>query len=100
MIVPAEISPEATERVRDLALRAFRAIDCSGLARVDFFAEDAERIQIIEINTLPGFTPISQFPRLWQEAGVSYRELISRLVDLAVERHAEQARRELRREAQ
>jgi D-alanine-D-alanine ligase len=99
MIFPAEISPEATERVRDLALRAFRAIDCSGLARVDFFAEDAERIQIIEINTLPGFTPISQFPRLWQEAGVSYRELISRLVDLAVERHAEQARRELRREA-
>jgi D-alanine-D-alanine ligase len=99
MIFPAAISAATTERVRELALRAYRAIDCAGLARVDFFAEDDGPVRIIEINTLPGFTPISQYPRLWQEQGVSYTELISRLVDLALERHARQARRELRREA-
>ncbi|MDA0353124.1 MAG: D-alanine--D-alanine ligase [Chloroflexi bacterium] len=98
MIFPANISPETTERVRELALRAYRAVDCAGLARVDFFAEDGGPVQIIEINTLPGFTPISQYPRLWQEEGVSYTALISQLVDLALERHARQARRELRRE--
>ena len=99
MIFPAAISAATSERVRELALRAYRAVDCAGLARVDFFAEDDGPVQIIEINTLPGFTPISQFPRLWQEEGVSYPELISRLVDLAFERHAQRADRELRREA-
>ena len=100
LVVPAPI-PEATrERVRELALRAFRAVDCAGLARVDFFADDdGGEPQVIEINTLPGFTPISMFPRLWQEEGLSYSELISRLVDLALERHAERESRELRREA-
>jgi len=98
MVFPAPIDSATTEEVRELALRAYRAIDCSGLARVDFFAEDGGPVQIIEINTLPGFTPISQYPRLWQEEGVSYSELISRLVDLAFERHAQQAQRELRRE--
>ena len=99
MVVPADIPRATSERVRELALRAYRAVDCAGLARVDFFAEDNGNVQIIEINTLPGFTPISQFPRLWREEGVSYSELISRLVDLALERHAQQAQRELRREA-
>lgn len=99
MIFPAAINAATTERVRELALRAYRAVDCSGLARVDFFAEDDGPVQIIEINTLPGFTPISQYPRLWQEEGISYSELISRLVDLALDRHEKQARRELRREA-
>ena len=100
LVVPAPI-PEATrERVRELALRAFRAVDCAGLARVDFFADDdGGEPQVIEINTLPGFTPISMFPRLWQEEGLSYSELISRLVDLALGRHAERTQRELRREA-
>ena len=99
MVFPAPISATTTERVRDLALRAYRALDCAGLARVDFFAEDEGPVQIIEINTLPGFTPISQFPRLWQEEGISYPELITRLVDLALERHAQRTDRELRREA-
>ncbi len=99
MIFPAAVNAATIERVRELALRAYRAVDCSGLARVDFFAEDDGPVQIIEINTLPGFTPISQYPRLWQEEGISYSELISRLVDLALDRHAKQARRELRREA-
>ena len=68
---------------------AFRALDCAGLARVDFFVDPPDAVQIIEVNTLPGFTPISMYPRLWQEAGLSYRDLISRLVDLAVERFEE-----------
>lgn len=99
MIFPAAINAATTERVRELALRAYRAVDCAGLARVDFFAEDDGLVQIIEINTLPGFTPISQYPRLWQEEGVGYSELISRLVDLALARHGRQTQRELRREA-
>lgn len=99
MIVPAEIPDATAEHVRQLALRAYRAIDGSGMARVDFFAQDNGLVQIIEINTLPGFTPISQFPRLWQEAGISYPELISHLVDLAFERHANQTERKLERRA-
>jgi D-alanine-D-alanine ligase len=100
VVVPAPISEVTRERVRELALRAFRAVDCAGLARVDFFADnDGDEPQVIEINTLPGFTPISMFPQLWQEEGLSYSDLISRLVDLALERHAERAIRELRREA-
>jgi D-alanine-D-alanine ligase len=100
LVVPAPIPGATRERVRELALRAFRAVDCSGLARVDFFADDdGGEPRVIEINTLPGFTPISMFPRLWQEEGLSYSELISRLVDLALERHAERESRELRREA-
>ena len=87
LLVPAPISPELAERVRMLALRAFRAVDCAGMARVDFFASEGKPPVVIEINTLPGFTPISMFPRLWQEEGVSYSDLISRLVELAWERH-------------
>jgi D-alanine-D-alanine ligase len=91
LVVPAEISGAATERVQRYALDAFRALDCAGLARVDFFVdEDAggdPAIHVLELNTLPGFTPISMYPRLWQEAGLSYAELITRLVELALERH-------------
>ena len=86
LIVPAQVDAATAERVRELALRAFRAIDAAGLSRVDFFVAPDGDIRCIEINTLPGFTPISMYPRLWQEAGLSYRELISRLVDLGVER--------------
>jgi len=100
LVVPAPIAEELRERVRELALVAYRAVDCAGLARVDFFAnEDDGSVRIIEINTLPGFTPISMFPRLWQEEGLRYSELISRLVDLALERHTQRELRELRREA-
>tara|TARA_Y100000588_G_scaffold287636_1_gene305850 strand:+ start:2483 stop:3568 length:1086 start_codon:yes stop_codon:yes gene_type:complete len=98
-IVPAEIPDAIAEHVRQLSLRAYRAIDAAGMARVDFFARDDGLVQIIEINTLPGFTPISQFPRLWQEAGISYPELISHLVDLAFERHANQNKQKLERRA-
>jgi D-alanine-D-alanine ligase len=88
LIVPAELSEADAARVQDYALRAYRAIDCAGLARVDFFVDDGEA-RLIEVNTLPGFTPISMYPRLWQEAGLSYSDLITRLVELGVERHRE-----------
>lgn len=89
LIVPARVDGATAARVQELALRAFRALDCSGLSRVDFFVQPGGDVRCIELNTLPGFTPISMYPRLWQEAGISYRALISRLVDYALERHAE-----------
>ena len=89
LIVPARVDDRVAALVREYAVRAFRALDCSGLSRVDFFVEPDGGVKCIEVNTLPGFTPISMYPRLWQEAGVSYSELISRLVDFALERHAE-----------
>lgn len=95
LIVPAELDERTTARVQELALRAFLAIDAAGLSRVDFFVDPAGEVRCIEINTLPGFTPISMYPRLWQEAGISYRELISRLIDLGLER-AERRRRRAR----
>ncbi|MEI7926286.1 MAG: D-alanine--D-alanine ligase family protein [Chloroflexota bacterium] len=89
LIVPAIVDAAAEARVREMAVRAYRALDCAGLARVDFFVEPDGGVKCIEVNTLPGFTPISMYPRLWQEAGLSYRDLISRLVDLAFERFEE-----------
>jgi len=89
LIVPAPLAPNTTARVQDAALRAYRAVDCAGMARVDFFVTPGDEIRVIEVNTLPGFTPISMYPRLWQHAGMSYPQLISRLVDLAIERHRE-----------
>lgn len=89
ILVPAEVSEEDAARIRDLAVRAFRAIDGSGLSRVDFFLRPDGSLVIDEINTMPGFTPGSMYPRLWQALGVSYTELITRLVDLAFARHRE-----------
>ncbi len=84
--VPAALSPEVTALVRDLAIRAFQAIDAAGMARVDFFVETDGRVLVNEINTIPGFTATSAYPRLWEASGIPYRELISRLVELALER--------------
>ncbi|MGW7553093.1 D-alanine--D-alanine ligase A, partial [Streptomyces rimosus] len=72
--------------VQELAVRAFEALSCEGLARVDFFLQDDGTYVINEINTMPGFTPISMYPRMWQESGVSYPELIDRLVQSALRR--------------
>lgn len=92
LIVPARVNEATARRVQEYAVRAFRALECSGLSRVDFFVEPSGGVKCIELNTLPGFTPISMYPRLWQEAGVSYRELISRLVDFGFERFREARR--------
>jgi D-alanine-D-alanine ligase len=94
-IIPASIPAEAADTIRDLACRAFRAIDCSGLARVDFFLEPAGRVLVNEINTMPGFTSISMFPKLWEASGVPYPTLVDRLITLAQERHNARAQRRL-----
>ncbi len=82
--VPAAVSPEQTRRFQQLAVAAFRAIDCQGMARVDFFLE-GERILVNEINTIPGFTATSAYPRLWEASGLPYPDLIARLIELALE---------------
>jgi D-alanine-D-alanine ligase len=91
--IPAQVPREVRDRVRELSLRAFRALDCEGFARVDFFYEEATgRVLVNEVNTIPGFTPKSMFPMLWAATGLAYPDLAARLVDLAVERHAARRR--------
>lgn len=86
--VPAELAPAQTEEVRRLACACYRAVECEGMARVDFFLESASgRLFINEINTIPGFTSISMFPRMWDAAGLPFPRLVDRLIDLALERH-------------
>ncbi|MFT4246918.1 MAG: D-alanine--D-alanine ligase [Pseudomonas sp.] len=88
VVVPAAIDAGTQARIQDVALRAYRALDCAGMARVDVFLTDEGRIVVNELNTLPGFTRISMYPKLWQASGLGYRELITRLIELALERHA------------
>jgi D-alanine-D-alanine ligase len=85
-IVPAPLSEEQTARVRELAVRAFDAASCEGLVRADFFLREDGEFVINEINTMPGFTPISMFPRMWRASGVSYPELVDRLIQAALRR--------------
>ena len=93
LIVPAVLPDDVTRAIQGLAVRAFKAIDASGMARVDFFVERAtNRIFVNEINTIPGFTAVSMYPRLWEKSGVPYAELIDRLIQLALERHADKQR--------
>jgi D-alanine-D-alanine ligase len=90
LIIPADITQGQESAVRDLAVRAFKAIDASGMARVDFFIEEHEgHVLLNEINTIPGFTNLSMYPKLWEASGLSYSKLIDRLIELAMERHAE-----------
>ncbi|GGO48140.1 D-alanine--D-alanine ligase [Streptomyces daqingensis] len=85
-IVPAPLSPEETARVQELAVCAFEAASCEGLVRADFFRTEDGEFVINEINTMPGFTPISMYPRMWQKSGVSYAELVDRLIQAALRR--------------
>ncbi len=86
--LPAELRPDETAEVRRLALACYRAAECEGMARVDFFLEKGTgRIYINELNTIPGFTSISMFPRMWASEGMAYASLIDRLIQLALERH-------------
>jgi D-alanine-D-alanine ligase len=93
LVAPAEVPAETAARIQAMAVESYRAIDCAGMGRVDFFLLPDGSLCVDEINTIPGFTPISMFPRLWQLAGLTYSQLISRLVDLALERHEEKHRR-------
>lgn len=88
LIAPADLPPDLTRDIQELAIAAYRAIDCAGMARVDFFLEDGQPL-LNEINTIPGFTSISMYPRLWQLAGMTYSELLTRLIELGLERYAE-----------
>jgi D-alanine-D-alanine ligase len=90
--VPADLAPPQAAAVQLLAIRTFRALECAGLARVDFFLSADGELYVNEINTLPGFTAISMYPKLWEASGVGPRELVGRLVDLALERAAIRAR--------
>jgi len=93
LLIPAPISEEHTEQVRGLAVEAYVAIDCAGMARVDFLMDKAsQKIWLNEVNTIPGFTPISMYPKLWEATGISYTELIDRLIQLALERHEDKGR--------
>jgi D-alanine-D-alanine ligase len=93
-LIPAKISRSESRRIREMAVTAFKACDLSGLARVDFLMEPEgkKRIYLNEVNTMPGFTQISMYPKLWEATGLSYKDLITRLIELALERHAEKAR--------
>jgi len=88
--IPAKISKKQIKQVQEMAVRAFQAVDCSGLARVDFLMDPKSgKIYINEINTMPGFTSISMYPKMWAASGLGYPELIDRLIQLGLERHAE-----------
>ena len=88
IIIPADIPEAVSEEVREYAVRAFRALDCAGMARVDFFlGRNANEVWLNEINTIPGFTSISMFPMLWEASGLPLPELVTRLIELAIERH-------------
>ncbi|MDQ7794078.1 MAG: D-alanine--D-alanine ligase family protein [bacterium] len=88
LIIPADLPPEVSQEVRRLAVASFLALEASGMARVDFLvALGPRRIIVNELNTIPGFTPISMYPKLWEASGVAYPELITRLIELALERH-------------
>lgn len=88
--IPADVPPEVSERVRELAVRAFVALDCAGMARADFFlCRDTGAVYVNELNTIPGFTRISMYPKLWEASGLAYGALVDRLIELAMERHRE-----------
>jgi D-alanine-D-alanine ligase len=90
--IPAKLSAADTERIRALAVKAFIACECEGMARVDFFLDQDGEFIVNELNTIPGFTSISMYPKLWEATGMGYAELVDRLVSLAIERHEEEAR--------
>jgi len=99
-VIPARLSRAEAKQIREMAVAAFKACDLSGLARVDFLMEPEgkRRIYLNEVNTMPGFTSISMYPKLWEATGLKYKELITRLIELALERHGEKSRTTYSRE--
>ena len=90
--IPARLPKAMIKKVRDLALRAYRALCCEGMARVDFFVQANGQVLVNEINTIPGFTKISMYPKMWEATGISYSKLIDRLIQLAIQRHRSEKR--------
>ncbi len=98
LIIPAKLTKAETKRVQDLAVKAFQAVDCSGLARVDFLMDPKTgKIFLNEINTMPGFTAISMYPKLWAASGLAYADLIDRLIQLGIERHEDKKKNQYSR---
>src|ERR1700686_2584012 len=98
LIIPAKLTKAETKKVRELAVAAFQAVDCSGLARVDFLMDPKTRkIYLNEINTMPGFTAISMYPKLWAASGLAYADLIDRLIQLGIERHEDKKKNQYTR---
>jgi D-alanine-D-alanine ligase len=102
LIIPAKLSKAETKKVQELAVQSFKAVDCSGLARVDFLMEPGlgsrlRKIYLNEINTMPGFTAISMYPKLWAASGLEYSDLIDRLIQLGLERHADKKKNQYSR---
>jgi len=104
LLIPAPLPASISEEIRRMAISAFKAIDCAGMARVDFFLEKTNtqrtgtdgKIYLNELNTIPGFTSISMYPKLWEASGLPYAGLVDRLVELALERKADRNRTERR----
>ncbi|MBN1303922.1 MAG: D-alanine--D-alanine ligase [Anaerolineales bacterium] len=97
LLIPAPVSTELSESIRQIAVKAYKAIDCAGMARVDFLLEgSSEKVYLNEVNTLPGFTQISMYPKLWENTGLPYPQLIDRLIELALERKTDRDRIERR----
>lgn len=100
LVIPSQLPDEVTGKIREYAVRAYKAIDCAGMARADFFVEmDTNQIYLNELNTIPGFTSISMYPKLWQASGMTYTELVDRLIELALDRKSQRDRTERRRMA-
>ena len=98
LIIPAKLTKAETKKVQELAVAAFQAVDCSGLARVDFLMDPKTRkIYLNEINTMPGFTSISMYPKLWAASGLAYADLIDRLIQLGIERHEDKKKNQYSR---
>src|SRR5713226_8347930 len=98
LVIPAKLTKAETKKVQELAISAFKAVDCSGLARVDFLMDPKNRkIYLNEINTMPGFTSISMYPKLWAASGISYPDLIEKLIQLGLERHGEKKKNQYSR---
>jgi D-alanine-D-alanine ligase len=90
LMIPANITDEVSKKIQELAIKTCKVLECEGLARVDFFLKENNELVVIEINTIPGFTKVSMYPRLWEASGIPYPELIDRLLQLAIERFAQE----------
>jgi D-alanine-D-alanine ligase len=97
LVIPAPLPEPVAERMRELAITSFQVLKCWGMARVDFFVEgDGNNVYVNELNTLPGFTEGSMYPRLWEASGIALPAVVDRLIELALERHREQSSLETR----
>jgi len=91
LVMPPQLAPDVIERVRELAGEVYRSVGCAGFARVDFFVENGERVLVNELNTIPGFTETSGFPKMFEASGIPFPELVDRLLQLALERHRDES---------